>query len=64
MFFDLLGLSCSWLLRPSGMNDQIIHVQARRAIVATVKTTSDVAERGVKLLTEFSQLFTKDELKR
>ena len=29
-----------------------------------MKTTNDVAERGVKLLTDFSQFLTKDELKR
>ena len=34
------------------------------AFVTTVKVTSDVAERRVKLITEYAQILTKDEMTR
>ena len=65
MLFNLLGLSCSWLTLPSAEWDKCPDYIQARAFVTTVKTTNDVAERGGgKLLTDFSQLLTKDELKR
>ena len=64
MLFDQQGLGCSWLTLPSAEWDECPDYTKARVFVATVKTTNDVDERGVKLLTDFSQLLTKDELKR
>ena len=58
--FDALGVECDWFTTPADTwedNDSCWNAQK---FVRSVKLASDVAERGVKLMSEFSTQITTD----
>ena len=60
--FDALGVKCKWLLLLTlGKNESYWEVQK---FVRSVKVTSDVAERGVKLMSDFATQITTDPKQR
>ena len=64
MIFFLLNVNSDWLNLPVGewdTNDDFITVSN---FVRTAKTVNDVAERAVKLMTDYASILTQDEEKR
>ena len=60
-FFDILGLNYEWLaMDPDNWNNSDSYRTARD-FVTTLKVTNDVAERGVKLATDFATMLTRDD---
>ena len=60
-FFSILGLGYSWLeMNPEKWEEEEEYIKARE-FVRTVKVTNDVAERGVKLASDFATMLTKDD---
>lgn len=62
--FDALGVKCDWLTAPAdswGENDSYKKAQQ---FVKSVKVTNDVAERGVKLMSDFATHITTDREQR
>ena len=60
-FFNILGVDCEWLAQSPDKWDQYGSYQVAREFVMTVKVTNDVAERGVKLATDYATILTKDD---
>ena len=61
MLFDLLGLSWKWLREAPDKGEQSESYKLMRDYVRTFKVTKDVAERGVKLLTDYATILTAKE---
>ena len=62
--FDALRIDCDWLATPADTwadNDSYRKVQK---FVRSVKVTNDVAERGVKLMSDFATRITTDAAQR
>ena len=66
LLFSLLQVGFSWLSQPVAEWDDSLDYAIARAesFVRTAKTVNDVAERAVKLMTDYAMILTKDEEKR
>ena len=64
LLFSLLQVAWSWLSQPVAEWDDSLDYARAESFVRTAKTVNDVAERAVKLMTEYAMLLTKDEDKR
>ena len=62
--FQLLGLTDSWLKLPPAQWDQDEDFLEMREFAHSVKLTNDVAERGVKLVADYSDILTTDSEER
>ena len=61
MLFTILGTDSDWLkLDPAQWKDND-HYKEMEEFVRTVKVVNDAAERGIKLISDYSQILTKDE---
>ena len=60
-FFTILGLQCDWLAKSPDMWEDDQDFKAANEFVNTVKVTNDVAERGVKLASDYAGILTKDD---
>ena len=58
--FMLLKIGTSWLQSGPKTWSKDPGYQETNAFVTTVKVTNDVAERGVKLITDYAEIVTKD----
>ena len=60
-FFTILGLKSDWLGKSPDMwkNDEDFNVA--NEFVNTVKVTNDIAERGIKIATDYASILTKDD---
>ena len=56
-----LGLSSSWLEKDVKLWSEDPDYLVAETFVRTVKIVNDTAERGVKLMTDYAQILTKDE---
>ena len=64
LLFTLLGVGTDWLSKnPVEWEDDLDYLKAK-TFCRTVKTVNDCAERGVKMITEYSKILTKDEKAR
>ena len=60
MLFTILGTDSDWLhLSPDQWNDNAQYMEMEE-YVRTVKVVNDAAERGIKLISDYSQILTKD----
>ena len=60
-FFSILNLDFSWLeMNPDKWEEDSNYIKACE-FVRTVKVTNDVAERGVKMATDFATMLTKND---
>ena len=60
-FFTIIGVDDNWLQTPMEEWDKSdAFKSARRRFATTAKTANNVAERAVKLATEYSNVLTKD----
>ena len=62
--FYLLNLSSKWLELPPSQWEQDEDYKAMRRFSRSVKLTNDVAERGVKLISDYADCLTKDSEER
>ena len=61
LFFSILKLDWDWLrVKPSEWENFESYREARD-FVRTVKVTNDVAEHGIELVGDYTQILTKDE---
>ena len=60
-FFTILGMSSSWLAKSPEDWDNDEGFKDVKEFVHTVKVTNDVAERGVKLASDYATILTKDD---
>ena len=64
LIFSLLKIGYGWLSTPvDDWEDNLDYVKAQ-TFVRTAKTVNDVAERAVKLMTDYSKILTKDDATR
>ena len=62
--FDLLNFSSEWLsLPPSEWNQNADYKQMEK-FARRLKVTNDTAERGVKLIDDYSNILTTDSAER
>ena len=60
-FFDILQIDCSWLEDdPESLKNNEDFSKAKE-FVSTVKVTNDVAERGIKLASNYASILTGNE---
>ena len=64
MLWDILGLDYQWLEKSRDKWEEDGAYREAREFVKTLKVTNDVAERGVKLITDYIGILTKDDQKR
>ena len=64
LLFSLLQVGYSWLFQPAAEWDDSLDYSRAESFVRTAKTVNDVAERAVKLMTDYAMILTKDEEKR
>ena len=62
--FSLLHLAYDWLELPPEKWEEDADFLVAKEFVRTVKTTNDVAERGVKLISDYAAILTTDEKQR
>ena len=60
-FFSILGIDSDWLAKSPDTWEDEEGFRAANEFVNTVKVTNDVAERGVKLATDYATVLTKDD---
>ena len=63
-FFKILGLDYDWLSMSPEKWDSEESFNVANEFVHTVKVTNDVAERGVKLASDYARILTKDDIIR
>ena len=61
LLFSLLDVSQDWLEQPPQEWEESDDYRHAKQVVQTIKTTNDVAERGVKLISDYATILTKDE---
>ena len=59
-FFDILNLPGDWLALPPAEWKENPDYLAAAEFVKTVKVTNDVAERGVKIASDYANILTRD----
>ena len=62
--FDALGVECDWLTTPADTWEDNDSYRNAQKFVRSVKVTNDVAERGVKLMSDFATQITTDPEQR
>lgn len=62
--FDALGVECNWLTNPADTWEDNDNYKFAQKFVRSVKVTNDVAERGVKLMSDFATQITTDPEQR
>ena len=60
-FFSIIKVDNNWLEQPVDSWEDNADYTTAKTFVFTVKTTNDLAERAVKMATDYSQILTKDE---
>ena len=61
MLFSILGVDYMWLSKdPRDWQEDTEYKKAEQ-FVRTVKTVNDCAERGVKMISEYAAILTKNE---
>ena len=60
-FFSIIKVDHNWLGQPVDSWEDNKDYTTAKTFVRTVKTTNDLAERAVKMATDYSQILTKDE---
>lgn len=60
-FFERFQINADFLREPPSSWPENIHFKEGLGIVKSLKVVNDVAERGVKLITDFNNLLTNDE---
>ena len=60
-FFSILGLGYQWLAKNPDLWEEEQEFRAARDFVKTVKVTNDIAERGVKIASDYAHILTKDD---
>jgi len=60
-FFTILGMDSSWLAKSPEDWDNDEGFKDVKEFVYTVKVTNDVAERGIKLASDYATILTKDD---
>ena len=60
-FFTILGMDSSWLAKSPEDWDNDEGFKDVKEFVHTVKVTNDVAERGIKLASDYATILTKDD---
>ena len=58
MFFDILGLDYQWLRRTPEIWNEYESYREAQEFVRTVKVVNDTAERGIKLVANYTQILT------
>ena len=61
LLFNILGVDCKWLQKDPKDWKEDMEFQQAEQFVRTVKTVNDCAERGVKMISEYAAILTKDE---
>ena len=61
LFFDILGIDYSWLNRSPEFWHEELEYKRAEMFARTVKTVNDCAERGVKLISDYASVLTKNE---
>ena len=61
LLFNLLGVEPNWLKKSPKDGDDDEEYKKMQEFMRTVKTVNDCAERGVKMITEYSKILTKDD---
>ena len=61
LLFKILGVDCKWLQKDPKDWKEDMEFQQAEQFVRTVKTVNDCAERGVKMISEYAAILTKDE---
>ena len=61
LLFKLLGVEPNWLNKNPKDWDEDEEYKKMQEFVRTVKTVNDCAERGVKMITDYSKILTKDD---
>ena len=64
MLFDILHVDYNWLKKEPKVWEEDEDYQKIKVFVRTVKTVNDCAERGVKFITDYARILTKDEKTR
>ena len=64
LIFSLLKVDYNWLYKPASDWQQNPDFIKANEFVKTAKTVNDVAERAVKLMTDYSKILTTNEEKR
>ena len=60
-FFTILGLDSSWLEKNPDELEEDNNFVVAKEFLKTVEVTNDVAERGVKMASDYATLLTKDD---
>ena len=61
MFFHILGISYEWIkVSPSHWEEYDSYKEARE-FVRTTKVVNDLAERGIKMISDYAMILTNDE---
>ena len=63
-FFKILNIDPGWLQKNPNDWEEDENYQSARDFVTTVKVINDVAERGVKMASDYATLPTKDDRMR
>ena len=61
LIFDLLGLPWDWLSKNPDVWDENDSFKQMREYVRTVKVTNDIAERDVKLISDYATILNADD---
>ena len=61
MLFTILGLNSDWLRKDPKEWSQSDDYKEMEEYVRSLKVVNDTAERGVKMITDYSKILTKDE---
>ena len=64
MIFNILNVDHTWLAKDPKDWDDDPDFKKIKAFVTTVKTVNDCAERGVKMISDYAAILTKDEKTR
>ena len=61
LLFNLLGVGHSWLEKDVSLWEEDDSFRLTEAFARSVKTVNDTAERGVKMMTDYAQILSKDD---
>ena len=64
LFFSILGAGWPWLNKDPAQWREDPDYKELADFVRTVKVTNDTAERGIKLISDYSKILTKDPVNR
>ena len=61
MFFHILGISYEWIKVPPSHWEEYDSYKEAREFVRTTKVVNDLAERGIKMISDYAMILTNDE---